>query len=232
MGIVKRMFGDLLSRYRYDVDGSSSSSADSESEDMELEDADACCESETLVLDGQTDIRSYFPASWRWDPPADADEEAAKAMGFDFHMMDENEMAEIQLHSTSTDDEEALAAYEGAASAMGLPFHLHDDGLEIPPDVEATEHAESWAAFEDAATAMALSFDMKGPEKHVSTNRVPISPNTPQPRRRPREVLEETPCKKPRMAERVNCFVKPVEGKLETSADARGRESPLASMAF
>ncbi|CAE7383446.1 unnamed protein product [Symbiodinium natans] len=266
MGIIKRVFSDALIRKFYHREGSSASSGDSESEDSDQNEVMAetgPCESLLPVLDGQTDIRSYFPASWRWQLPVEdftGDEEAAEAMGLPFDMQEDDEalmgssgsMAEAALDimmKDMGDISKSVEEDEDAATAMGLPFHMweDDEGVSsthvLAAEVELAQDdiAESMAADEEAAHAMGLPFHMDPPPlgelvplkgcgaKKAETESLKGNFGTPT-RRRPRQALEETPCKKPRvLSEVVVATTKLADSDIKTHENTYSIESSVQS---
>ena len=176
MGIAKRHFSDALIEKFYHREGSPASLPDSESEDNSSEMEVAVShpsESVPLVLDGQTDIRDYFQASWRWQEMSEGfveDSEAATAMGLPFHICDDDVTfpesdleTQVEADFVASNTAGCLVADEEAAEAMGLPFHTYEDdyGLlvssemcveEVVPPLNHT--AESTGADEKAAEAI------------------------------------------------------------------------------
>ena len=221
MGIAKRHFSDALVEKFYHREESPASLPDSESEDnssdMEVAGSHAC-ESVPPVLVGQTDIRDYFLASWRWQEMSEGfleDSEAAKAMGLPFHTCDddvtfpESQMeTRVEAEIAASDTADCLVADEEAAEAMGLPFHTYedDDGLVVSTEMCVEEvvlplnhTAESTGADEKAAEAMGLPLHIHNDDEVPTSTEAAVDRTTP-PRRR-RQPLEGTPCKKPRVAE-------------------------------
>ncbi|CAE7590408.1 unnamed protein product [Symbiodinium sp. CCMP2592] len=223
MGIVKRHFSAVLIEKFYHREGSPASLPDSESEDNSSEMEVAVshpCESVPLVLDGQTDIRDYFLASWRWQKVSEGfleDSEAATAMGLPFHMCDddvtlpESEVeTQVEADFAASETADCLVADEEAAEAMGLPFHTYEDdyGLVVSTEMCVEEvalplnhTAESTGADEKAAEAMGLPFHINTDDEVPTSTEAAVDRTTP-PRRR-RQPLDGTPCKKPRVAERT-----------------------------
>ncbi|CAE7700345.1 unnamed protein product [Symbiodinium pilosum] len=228
MGIAKRIFSDLLTKHRYNDEGSSTYSADSESEDLERDEVKSC-QSGDDVLVGQTDIRSYLLAPWRWKPTESfaEDEEAARAMQLPFHMQDDD-VTDLQAHANA--DADALEADEDAAQSMGMPFHMEDDDyvytsedplIGLGPDLAADGDNESFEADEDAARSMGLPLHvthmthMTHEDEDVQNDdhEVDADQNFVTPIRRKRQCqLAETPEKKPRLAFRAQ-VVQPSQKK-------------------